>query len=104
MEIHAYSQEKHESRAIAQAVSYVLSYQNKAYLGKQSSFRIKEIDSVFISPHPVRPNLFAYTIAGALVGVVISFLWVLWNTYMMGAVAFFAYPKKEPAEYFAHTL
>jgi capsular polysaccharide biosynthesis protein len=76
LQVSVYHQDKKQASEIARAISYVLSTEGNRYVGGQD-VEIRVVDTPVESRFPVRPNVPLNAFLGAVIGVVLSSLYIV---------------------------
>jgi len=80
LSVDIFDKNKREADKIAKGVAGVLVNDSAEYHGG-SDVSIKVVNQPLVSNHPVRPNIVLNTLAGLVLGLVISLSWVFYNTH-----------------------
>lgn len=76
LEISIYHQNKEQASEIGRAVSYVLTTEGNTFIGGRD-LEIRQVDTPLQSRFPVRPNVPLNAFLGAVIGVVLSALYIV---------------------------
>lgn len=77
MEISIYHKDKSQARAILQAVANILAEHGQSYTG--FDVEIRQVDAIYVTDFPVRPNVLANAIIGFILGGLITSLYIIFE-------------------------
>lgn len=81
LSVNVFDKNKKEANKIASGIAGVLVNNSAEYHGGGNDVSIKVVNQPLVSNHPVRPNIVLNTLAGLVLGLVLSLSYVFYNTH-----------------------
>jgi len=79
LQVNVYHKDKKEANKISLAIASILVNDVNEYYGGGSDIIIKVVNEPLASDYPVRPNIILNSLAGLVIGVVISLGWIVYQ-------------------------